>query len=89
MAYGDNIENGWVIYDLRHVAATVMENAGVPYSAVSVILGHKRSDQTATYAHAQLETLRHGVETLENYCRGIDGFLWEESAKAGHVRTSR
>ncbi len=75
VAYGDNIDNGWVLYDLRHVAATVLENAGIPYSAVSAILGHKRRDQTATYAHAQLETLRRGVEVLEIWCREIDGFL--------------
>lgn len=74
VVYGNNVENGWVIYDLRHVAATVMENAGIPYSAVSAILGHKRRDQTATYAHAQLETLRQAVTVLENYCREIDGF---------------
>lgn len=75
VAYGDKIDNGWVLYDLRHVAATVMENAGVPYSAVSAILGHKRRDQTATYAHAQLDTLRKGIEILESWCREIDGFM--------------
>jgi integrase len=75
VAYGDNIDEGWVIYDLRHVAATVLENAGTPYSAVSAILGHKRKDQTATYTHAQLDTLRRAIETLESWCRDIDGFL--------------
>jgi integrase len=79
VAYGDNIDNGWVIYDLRHVAATVMENAGIPYSAVSAILGHKRRDQTATYAHAQMETLRRAVDTLEKHCREIDGAFREKS----------
>lgn len=87
--YGDNVDNGWVLYDLRHVAATVMENAGIPYSAVSTILGHKRSDQTATYAHAQLETLRRGVGVLEAWCQEIDGFFWERLEKSGHVRASR
>lgn len=72
--YGDRVEGGWVLYDLRHVAGTVMENAGIPYSAVAAILGHKRRDQTATYAHAQLDTLRRGVEVLESWCREIDGF---------------
>lgn len=75
VAYGDNVDGGWVIYDLRHVAATIMENAGIPYSAVSAILGHKRKDQTAAYAHAQLDTLRRGVEVLETWCREIDGWL--------------
>jgi integrase len=74
VAYGDNIDGGWVCYDLRHVAGTVMENAGIPYSAVSAILGHKRKDQTATYAHAQLDTLRRAVDTLQSWCREIDGF---------------
>ena len=85
VAYGDNIDNGWVIYDLRHVAATVMENAGIPYSAVSAILGHKRRDQTATYAHAQMETLRRAVDTLEKHCREIDGAF----RKKGEFEVSR
>jgi integrase len=79
--YGERVEGGWVLYDLRHVAATVMENAGVPYSAVSAILGHKRKDQTATYAHAQLDTLRKAVEVLESHCREIDGFGLENDGK--------
>jgi integrase len=87
VAYGDNIDNGWVIYDLRHVAATVMENAGIPYSAVSAILGHKRKDQTATYAHAQMDTLRRAVEVLETHCREIDGFFSEKWAKSGQGET--
>lgn len=78
VAYGDNVDGGWVLCDLRHVAATVLENAGIPYSAVSAILGHKRRDQTATYAHAQLDTLRSAVLTLESYCREIDGFVFSE-----------
>jgi len=73
--YGDRVEGGWVLYDLRHLAGTIMESAGVPYSAVSAILGHKRKDQTATYTHVQMETMRRGVETLEKHCREIDGFF--------------
>lgn len=87
--YGEKIENGWVIYDLRHVAATVMENAGVPYSAVSAILGHKRKDQTATYTHAQLATMRRGVESLEFWCREIDGFFSAISEIQGNAQTFR
>lgn len=84
VAYGDNVDGGWVLYDLRHVAATVMESSGIPYSAVSAILGHKRQDQTATYVHAQFETLRRGIETLESWCREIDGFV----ATSGQEHTS-
>lgn len=88
VAYGDNVDNGWVCYDLRHVAGTVMENAGIPYSAVSAILGHKRRDQTATYAHAQLETLRRAVEVLEKHCREIDGFVEKNGSEWGHAGQS-
>jgi integrase len=85
--YGDKVDNGWVIYDLRHVAGTVMENHGIPYSAVSAILGHKRTDQTATYAHAQLETLRKAVDVLEKHCREIDGFICHERQKTPLIAT--
>lgn len=87
--YGEKIDNGWVIYDLRHVAATVMENAGIPYSAVSGILGHKRKDQTATYTHAQLSTMRRGVESLESWCREIDGFILESDKIQLHTTALR
>jgi integrase len=85
--YGDRVEGGFVLYDLRHWAATVMENAGTPYSAVAAILGHKRRDQTATYAHAQLDTLRQAVDTLEKHCREIDGFFTESWAQSAHTGT--
>jgi len=65
--YGDRVPGGWVIYDLRHLAATVMEHAGLPYSIVSAILGHKRRDMTARYTHAPLEVMRRGTETLERF----------------------
>lgn len=87
--YGDRVEGGWVIYDLRHVAATVMENAGIPYSAVAAILGHRRRDQTATYTHTRLETLRRGVEAIEDWCREIDGFISACAALSGTPQTIR
>lgn len=86
--YGDRVDGGWVLYDVRHVAATVMESAGVPYSAVAAILGHRRQDQTATYTHAQLETMRRGVEILEKHCREIDGFFLDCTVMQGTVQHS-
>jgi site-specific recombinase XerD len=76
-----------VMYDLRHCAATVMKNAGVPYSAVAAILGHKRKDQTATYTHAQLSTMRRGVESLESWCQEIDGFFssFDHQSTSAHI----
>lgn len=81
VAYGEKIDNGWVLYDLRHTAATVLEHAAVPYSVVSAILGHKRSDQTATYTHSDLSTMRRGINSLESWCREIDGFVIRSGQK--------
>jgi integrase len=85
--YGGLIDGGWIIYDVRHLAATVMESGGVPYSAVAAILGHKRTDMTATYTHVQMETMRRGVEVLENHCRGIDGFFRTPNDSEGYAQT--
>jgi integrase len=85
--YGGKVDGGWIIYDVRHLAATVMENSGIPYSAVAAILGHKRKDQTATYTHVQMETMRRGVEVLEKHCRGIDGFFSISAEEQGDAQT--
>jgi integrase len=74
VTYGNNAEGGWVPHDLRHTAATIVENDGIPYSAVSALLGHKRKDQTATYTHAQMPAIKKAVDVLENWCKGIEGF---------------
>lgn len=87
--YGGLVDGGWIIYDVRHLAATVMESGGVPYSAVAAILGHKRQDQTATYTHVQMETMRRGVEVLEKHCREIDGFFSVSADTQGCAQTLR
>lgn len=84
--YGDRVAGGWLMYDLRHTAATVIENDNVPYSAVAAILGHKRKDQTATYTHAQSTSMRRGIESLESWCREIDGFFYKPKETQVTVR---
>jgi integrase len=74
LTIGQSAAGGWVFYDLRHTAASVMELNGVSYSTVSKILGHKRGDMTAHYTHATLESMRHGLQVLEKWCLEIDGF---------------
>lgn len=81
--YGDQVEGGWVPHDLRHTAATVLETAGVKYSAVAAVLGHKRSDQTATYTHASLGDLRAAVKVLETWCQGIVNFIPDHDENRG------
>lgn len=83
LKYGDKTPGGFVFHDLRHTAATVIEDAGIPYSAIAELLGHKRQDQTATYTHAQMPTLRRAVELLEIWCREIDGFDGNSSGLQG------
>jgi integrase len=69
--YGERIEGGWVTYDLRHNAATVMENSGVPRSAVEEILGHSKQGMTSVYAHALSESIHRGIAILEEYVKSI------------------
>lgn len=82
--YGQRTDGGWSLHDFRRTAATVIEDAGIPYSAVMAQLGHKRQDMTARYTIPQLETLRRAAQLLENWCRDIDGIFWG----AGRLQTS-
>lgn len=73
--YGQQQNGGWSLHDCRRTAATIIEDAGIPYSAVMAQLGHKRTDMTARYTVPQMETLRRAALILENWCRDIDGFV--------------
>lgn len=88
IVYGQNVPGGWVFYDLRHTAATIMEQSGVPYSTVSAMLGHKRRDMTARYTHSTIDSMKLAVKVLENWCREIDGFCsgWGEKSSVQEVR---
>jgi len=73
MSYGQ--AEAWTLHDLRRTAATIVETAGVPYSAVSALLGHKRRDITARYTVAQMAEMRTAVNALEKWCRDVVGFF--------------
>ncbi|HMV87648.1 MAG TPA: site-specific integrase [Blastocatellia bacterium] len=73
IAFGQ--KEAWTLHDLRRTASVIVENAGLPYSAVQELLGHSRADMTARYTPAQMQTLRQAVTILENWCREIDGFF--------------
>lgn len=51
------------LHDLRHSFASDAMNAGVPLAVVGKMLGHKRVETTARYAHLDDKALRAGVET--------------------------
>jgi len=52
------------LHDLRHSAASDALNAGVPLAVVGKILGHKKPETTARYAHISDHSLRKGVEAM-------------------------
>lgn len=84
--YGRDVDNGWVAYDFRHTAATEMEsNSGVPYSAVSYILGHARRDMTAKYTHPRDKRKVQAIEFLEEYVHGFFTSNNLNTAQTGHM----
>ncbi len=52
-------------HDLRHTFATRLVQAGVDLYKVQRLLGHKSSTMTQRYAHHYPESLRDGVEMLD------------------------
>lgn len=87
VAYGQNVPGGWSLHDFRRTAATIIEDAGLPYSAVSAQLGHHRPDMTARYTVPQLDTLRRAAQILENWCRDIDGIFGATGALQGQLES--
>lgn len=73
--FGQHQPHGWTIHDFRRTAATWIESSGIPYSAVSAMLGHKRKDVTAIYTQADRQQLQRAASLLEKLCRDIDGML--------------
>ena len=54
-------------HDLRHTFATRLVQSGVDLYTVEELLGHKTITMTMRYAHHNIESLRHGVEVLDNF----------------------
>jgi integrase len=56
---------GFKLHSLRHTFATNLVSAGVDIYKVSQLLGHSDIRTTLIYAKLEIETLRSGVEKLE------------------------
>lgn len=66
--YGDNVEDGFVFYDIRHTAATKLAYSRIPHASIAALLGHTPSDMTSRYINVVgLDALWEAVEVLENY----------------------
>lgn len=69
------------LHDLRHSFASDALNAGVPLAVVGSMLGHKRIETTARYAHLYDASTRAGVETA--------GAAIDASTREGNERLQR
>jgi integrase len=61
-------------HDLRHTFATRLVQAGVDLYKVQRLLGHKSPDMTQRYAHHSTESLREGVEILDQNIKKDETF---------------
>lgn len=75
--FGQEVNHGWTIHDMRRTAASYCESNGIAYSAVSATLGHRRQDVTSVYTPAQITEMRRASELLQTHWREIDEAIWK------------
>jgi len=75
--FGQEVNHGWTIHDMRRTAASYIESRGIAYSAVSATLGYRRQDVTSVYTPAQITEMRRASELLQTHWREIDGAVCE------------
>ena len=62
------------VHAMRHIAATLLKDLGVPVKDVQQILGHSNVATTLRiYQHGTLETQRTAISAVENQLHGIIG----------------
>ena len=54
-------------HDLRHASSTRLVQSDVDLYSVEELLGRKTITMTMRYGHHNIESLRHGVEVLDNF----------------------
>lgn len=68
VAHGRVAVDGWTPYDFRRTAATKMANSPNPnYQAIQEVMGHARTDQTATYAKVTSDSQKKVARDAESY----------------------
>lgn len=76
ITYGQNVPGGFVLYDCRHTAPSVLAEAGFNFAVEVELLGHSKKNRLGTtgiYTHISMQTLRAAVQCLEDYCQLRDG----------------
>ena len=58
-------------HDLRHSFATRLAQNGVDLFTIQKLLGHKSYAMTERYAHHYTESLRRGIDVLDNYTENL------------------
>jgi len=62
---------GFTFHDLRHCAATIMLEAGVPHFAVARVLGHRLLNTTLRYSHLTEQAAREALEHISKKVEGL------------------
>lgn len=71
-------------HDLRHTAASLMEQAGIPIGAIAAQLGHSSGSFTySTYVHAHDEARSRAAQTLSSLLRGQSDATEDRPASSG------
>lgn len=73
---------GTRFHDLRHTAASMLIQAGVPLYTVGTILGHSDARTTKRYAHLAVDSLREAMGKLGKRTGIAQGTTAEEGKKA-------
>jgi len=60
-------------HSLRHTAASLMANAGVPEELRMRITGHESKDVHCHYTHLELEALRKAVSAMPDFDESAEG----------------
>jgi integrase len=61
----------FTFHDLRHCAATIMLEAGVPHFAVARVLGHRLLNTTLRYSHLTEQAARDALEHISKKVEGL------------------
>ncbi len=60
--YGQRVENGWTIHDLRHTCLTNLALEGIPLHAIKEFAGHRNISETIRYLKYMPQQMELGAQ---------------------------